>query len=309
MTTTEPDVLDFPGAETLEAAGRVDPPSPSAVAAARAAVREAVARDTAAVPRQRRGRVRRRSAVAALAVAAVTAAVLVYPTLSVDGGSPAASANAAAFLQHVADTAAGESKPATDAPYWKVRARYTHPRAKPDIQTSWFSRTAVILEQGPGRRDSGACRDGFCYFPEPRGMVWTIGKTKLTWDELGKLPTDPAALKARLLGDSAGNTATTGNLYNSIVQLLATAPSSPQLRAALFEILAGMDGVRLVGPAKDSAGRQGTAVEWQGPELYHRLIVDPDTSDVLEHQQKGSATGGAWLGTTYLSVGPAWKLG
>ncbi|MFF1677957.1 CU044_5270 family protein [Streptomyces sp. NPDC058256] len=309
MTTTEPDVLDFPGAETLEAAGRVDPPSPSAVAAAQAAVREAVARDMAAVPRQRRGRVRRRSAVAALAVAAVTAAVLVYPTVSVDGGPPAASANAAAFLQHVADAAADESKPATDAPYWKVRARYTHPGGKADIQTTWFSRTAVILEQGPGGRDSGACRDGFCYFPEPRGMVWTIGKTKLTWDELGKLPTDPAALKTRLLGDSADNTATTGILYNSIVQLLATAPSSPQLRAALFEILAGMDGVRLVGPAKGSAGRQGTAVEWQGPELHHRLIVDPDTSDVLEHQEKGAITGGAWLGTTYLSVGPAWELG
>ncbi|MFE2046452.1 CU044_5270 family protein [Streptomyces sp. NPDC059477] len=318
MSTTELDVLDFPGAETLSDAGMVDPPSPSAVAAAQAAVRAALARETADVLGRRRVPVRRRFVGAALAVAAVTAAVLVYPAVSVDGSPPAASANAVAFLHGVADTAAEGSKSATDAPYWKVRALYptvassnggTIVPGDRGVQTTWYSRTAIISEQGPGGRDSGACRDGFCTFPESKGMHWTVGKTKLSWDELGQLPTDPAALKARLLGGTADNAGSDGPLYNSIVQLLATAPTSPQLRAALFEILAGMDDVRLVGPVQDSTGRQGTAVEWDGPEMQHRLIVDPDSSAVLEHQEKGSFTGDAWVSTTFLSTGPAWKLG
>ncbi|MFD3589192.1 CU044_5270 family protein [Streptomyces sp. NPDC058683] len=320
MTTTEPDVLDFPGAEALTAAGLVDPPSASAVAVARAAVREAVARDTAdavalvapdpadAVPLRPRGWVRRRFVGAALAVAAVTATLLVYPTVSVDGGPPAASADAAAFLNRVADTAADGDKSAADAPYWKVRMRTTgmvNGRGS-RVQTTWYSRTATYSRSSPGA-ETKICHDGFCKFPG--GMVWTIGKTKLTWDDLGKLPTDPAVLKTRLLGDAGSGSGSTGSLYNRIVNLIAGSPASPALRAALFEILAGMDDVHLVGPAKDSAGRQGTAVEWQGPKMRSRLIVDPRTSTVLEFRQAGFPKPDSRFATTYLYVGPAQKLG
>ncbi|MFG3021760.1 CU044_5270 family protein [Streptomyces sp. NPDC048254] len=308
MTTTEPDVLDFPGADALAAAGRVEPPSASAVAAARAAVREAVARDTAdAVPLRPRGRVRRRFVGAALAVAAVTATVLVYPTVSFDGGTPAASADAAAFLNRVADTAADGDTSAANAPYWKVRVRFTGTvrGVGSGPQTTWYSPTAVYLPT-PGA-ETKRCHDGFCKFPGE--MSWTIGKTKVTWDELDELPTDPAALKARLFEDAAGVSASQGSLYNGIVKMLATSPSSPALRAALFEILAEMDDVHLVGTVKDSAGRRGTAVEWQGSELHARLIVDPATSAVLELRQTGFPTRTARMVSTYLSVGPAWKLG
>ncbi|MFD4600041.1 CU044_5270 family protein [Streptomyces sp. NPDC058464] len=309
MTTTEFDLLDFPGADALTAAGRVEPPTASAVAAARAAVAEAVARDTAdAVPLPPRGRVRRRFVGAALAVAAVTATVLVYPTVSVDGGTPAASANAAAFLNRVAAMAADGDKSAADAPYWKVRVRTTgmvNGRGS-QVQTTWYSRTATYLPGVPGK-ETKICHNSICKFPG--GMVWTIGKTRLTWDDLDKLPTDPAALKTRLLGDAGSGSGSTGSLYNRIVNLIAGSPASPALRAALFEILAGMDDVHLVGPVKDSVGRQGTAVEWQGPKMRSRLIVDPGTSTVLEFRQAGFPKPDTRWATTYLSVGPAQKLG
>ncbi|MER5787768.1 CU044_5270 family protein [Streptomyces sp. NPDC001980] len=309
MTTTEFDLLDFPGADALTAAGRVEPPTASAVAAARAAVAEAVARDTAdAVPLPPRGRVRRRFVGATLAVAAVTATVLVYPTVSVDGGPPAASANAAAFLNRVADTAADGDKSAADAPYWKVRLRTTGMvNGKGSlVQTTWYSRTATYSRSSPGA-ETKICHDGFCKFPG--GMVWTIGKTRLTWDDLAKLPTDPAALKTQLLGDAGSGSGSTGSLYNRIVNLIAGSPASPALRAALFEILAGMDGVHLVGQAKDAVGRQGTAVEWQSPKMRSRLIVDPGTSTVLEFRQASIQKPDLRLATTFLYVGPAQKLG
>ncbi|WP_066952873.1 CU044_5270 family protein [Streptomyces lushanensis] len=299
----EPDFLDFAGAGALCAAGRVDPAQGAAVDAARRVVREAVARDRADTTGGR-GRRRRRFAVSAVAVAAVAAGVFVLPVTGTDGAPPAAGANAATFLRDVAVTAA--QKPASHARYWKVRARYTMSTRPGQEQTNWYSRTSVTL-LNPGGRESSVCHGDFCTFRSAGQTTWSVGRERVTWDELAELPTDPQALRTRLLsGSTDGDRA----LYNGIVSLLTTAPSGPHLRAALFEILAGMDGVRLLGPVKDSEGRRGTAVEWQGPSMHHVLIVDPAGSTVLEHREKGhGALRDARGTTTFLSTGPARQLG
>ncbi|MFD7900465.1 CU044_5270 family protein [Streptomyces sp. NPDC059743] len=297
----DPDFLDFAGAEALRAAGRVEPADGKAVDAARRAVREAVARDMATTTGGR-GRRRRRFTVSAVAVAAVAAGVLVLPVTGMDGAPPA-SANAATFLRDVADTAA--EKPASHARYWKVRARYAMSTRPGQEQTTWYSRTSVTI-RNPGGRESSVCHGDFCTFDKRVGQTsWSVGGELVTWDELAELPTDPQALRTRLLG---GSTDGDRSLYNGIVQLLATAPSGPHLRAALFEILAGMDGVRLLGPMRDGEGRQGTAVEWQGPAVHHILIVDPASSTVLEHREKLGTPPGRWA-TTFLSTGPTSELG
>ncbi|MFE1960745.1 CU044_5270 family protein [Streptomyces sp. NPDC059479] len=298
----DPDFLDFAGAEALCAAGRVEPTNRTAVDAARRTVREAVARDMADTTGGR-GRRRRRFTVSAVAVAAVAAGVLVLPVAGMDGAPPA-SANAATFLRDVAVTAA--EKPAPHARYWKVRARYAMSTRPGQEQTTWYSRTSITISN-PGGGESSVCHDGLCTFDERRGgqTSWSAGGKLVTWDELAELPTDPQALRTRLLG---GSTEGDRSVYNGIVQLLATAPSGPHLRAALFEILAGMDGVRLLGPMRDGEGRQGTAVEWQGPAMHHILIVDPASSTVLEHREKLGTPPGQGT-TTFLSTGPASELG
>ncbi|WP_328671060.1 hypothetical protein [Streptomyces sp. NBC_00328] len=64
-------------------------------------------------------------------------------------------------------------------------------------------------------------------------------------------------------------------LFNGIDALPSRAPSSPELRAALYEVLAGIPGIRLRGPAKDAAGRTGTAVELDGDDRRGRLVIAP----------------------------------
>jgi hypothetical protein len=310
------DALDFPGSVALCLAGLVDPPSPSVIADAHAAIRSAARGSDLTSRSPRRGlRLRggRRLPGAALAVTAVTAALLVYPTVTVNGTRPAASANAAAFLHGVADKAAHGR--ATDAPYWKVKARYHLVLAnangviqsKPVTQSAWYGRKTITIQGG----NSGACHDGYCTFPAATGggqLSWTIAGKAITWDDLDRLPTDPKTLKSRLLGDSTGQ-GRDGILYPSIVQLLATSPAGPALRSALFDVLAGLDGVRLIGPVKDSTGRHGTAVEWQGPSTHYRLIVDPDTGEVLEVTIAIGKLGNRPITTTYLFTGPVQKLG
>lgn len=296
----EPDFLDFAGAEMLRAAGRVEPAEgAAAVDAARRAVREAVERDMAPA-RPGRGPRRRRFTVAAVAVAAVAAGFFVLPVTGVDGAPPAASANAATFLRDVAATAA--EKPAPDARYWKVERRFDIGGPGIVDQTTWYGRTSTVTSHDGG--ESSVCHGDYCTFPagDVGQTYWTIGRERVTWDGLAELPTDPKALRAKLLG---GSTESRGSVNNQIVHLLVTAPAGPELRAALFEVLAGMDGVQLVGPMKDGEGRRGVAVKWKGPQLSHVLIVDPATSKLLEHREDGKFGPGV---TTFLSTGPASEL-
>ncbi|MFE4913273.1 hypothetical protein ACFRCX_17270 [Streptomyces sp. NPDC056652] len=86
------------------------------------------------------------------------------------------------------------------------------------------------------------------------------------------------------------------------------APAGPRLRAALYEVLAGIPHVRLAGSVKDSAGRQGTAIELKMGYGSSRVIIEPRTSRLLEAISVLRASPGGEAGTvrrTYLSAGPA----
>ncbi|WP_405798663.1 CU044_5270 family protein [Streptomyces sp. NBC_01506] len=312
----EPDFLDFAGAEALREAGQVGPAGAAAVDAAHRAVRKAVAQDmgwdvsrdgshgvaVTAVTTVRRGRRRRRFMVSAVAVAAVVAGMLVLPVAEMGGTPPSSSANAATFLRDVA-VVAGE-KPAPQARYWKVHSRDTYRSGAIGEGTTWYSRNSITRSK---TEDGEACQGDHCVVDEQLGKqtFWEVGPQRITWDQLAELPTDPRKLKATLL---RGSTDGDREIYNGIVNLLATAPTGPDVRAALFEVLAGMRGVELIGPVKDSEGRQGTAVKWRHPSADHILVVDPASSTVLEHTQKDTLAG-APLTSTFLSTGPTPEIG
>ncbi|QLE70249.1 hypothetical protein FGW37_00230 [Streptomyces rectiverticillatus] len=317
--TDDADFLDFPGAGRLRSAGKVAPPSADAVAAALAAVRSAAGgaeadgpavelewEPEAVVVPVRTWRRRLPVLVSVAAVLAIALGVAFQPWS--DSGdvqvSPAAERTG---------TATGTAP--TPAPYWKVRTFQWNRSAEKDerdesYETVWLSRSGTRGQfgDGPVREYSQG---------EVAGTAYWVGRHPIMWDELEKLPTDPAALQARLVGKATGESVPEA-LFDGIEDLLARSPAEPQLRAALFKVLAGIPGARVTEGVKDSTGRTGTAVDLDAGTWLRRLIIDTGALHVLESVDTARNDGLKWgtqklragdliHRTTYLSVGPAWE--
>ncbi|MFE2164286.1 hypothetical protein ACFXB3_04350 [Streptomyces sp. NPDC059447] len=321
------DPLAFPCAERLRAAGEVAPPGPAVLEAALSAVRAAAAaeeREAApGVVRLRPRRVVPRSRkllVSALAIAAIAAGVSVYPVAGLEGSPPAARAGAAEFLRQVAATEAKGT--AVDAPYWKVHmleADWGRKPSEPEPSysetpevndlTIWRSADAVFFQHGTDGEIVRTPRGG-------KDWIKVLPGTRidgLSWEEVKRLPTDAAELKVLLErffpgGPGPDREAAQFEAYRGTLDyLLMFAPLEPRQRAAVYEVLADMPGLRLIGPVKDSSGRTGTAVETDIRGLRMRLIIDPEGGALLEHTLH--YLGGAYDGklahrTTFMSSGP-----
>ncbi|MFJ6834499.1 CU044_5270 family protein [Streptomyces sp. NPDC091209] len=315
---------DFAGADRLLAAGRVAPPTPEVIRSALTAVRAAAAVETVgadttsdAVPAEgpvhasvpRPGLSRRRMLLAAGGVAAAAAAGAVLLPRTGFGDSREHPTTAPEFLQRVAYVAADATR--TEAPYWKVdsvleagpppepaRSHSHHPNGVKRHRVSWLSRTGMTSRTASGKVTS---------YPTSL-MTWSIAEKDITWDDLRTLPTTPAALRTRLLGGrpkQAGWVA----LFNGAGNLLALAPAGPELRAAVYELLAEIPGIRLGGGTKDSVGRAGTVVELDTEDHRGRLVIDPKTALLLESGEyalDGGRNARLVSRSTFLSVGPAW---
>ncbi|WP_037669813.1 CU044_5270 family protein [Streptomyces griseus] len=342
---SEHEVLGFPGADRLVAAGEVAPPDTAVVAAALAAVRLAAASDGAGVsagvgvdpgagvgvgarvgadrasPRTRLlswrpfGRTRRSRVLLSVAVAAVVAGAVAVPAVPFGDTPPAASAGAASFLHEVAGTAADAK--ATDAPYWKVRQKMTS--GADDSPRPWGRPVPVRKGGGKDGSDVGTiwlCREGmisrawngqYALTPAGKGpdaqMGWQVAGMMIDWDDLRELPTEPRALKAYLYSGNP-DTPEQEAVFNGIITLLRS-PVSPELRSALYDVLAGLPYLRLVGPVRDSAGRAGVAIEYDGEDLRSRLVVDPKTALPLEERNTtlgGPGDGDLVSAVTYLTL-------
>ncbi|RLV08799.1 hypothetical protein CTZ27_08580 [Streptomyces griseocarneus] len=313
------DLLDFPGARRLKAAGKVAPPSADAVAAALAAVRSAAARTqgdgpafelerepVAAVVPVRTWR-RRLPVLASAAAVVVVALGVAFQPWSDSGnahGSPAAE-----------PTAAQERAGTGTAPYWKVRTfqwnRRSETTQRPDetYETLWLSRNGTRGQSG-----DGPVQD---YHWGVGDMAYVICGKPVPWDAVNSLPTDPAALRDQLAGKATGEETTEG-LFDGVEELLTRSPAEPRLRAALFKVLTGLPGARVTERVKDSTGRTGTAVDLDAGTWRRRLIVDTGTFHVLEAVDTARNDGLPWGSqklragdvlhrTIYLSVGPAWE--
>jgi RNA polymerase sigma factor (sigma-70 family) len=327
MTQRE-DILDFPGADALEAAGRVEPPAPQALTRAMAAVRAAAAREAAegterqapprpvVVPLRRSPfALARRALVTAVAVAAVAAGVAVYGSTGDDGpgrGVPRQeqALTAATFLDRTATVAsAGE---VSDAPYWKVRKRAAV-TGGPKGEKTWAQKAGQedvpIDYYYPRAMDAvRIVVDGETHTKKGR-FGWRLGPKELTtWESLEALPTDPARLLTMMNSSKeyGGQSA-----FLQAGALLGESPAGPELRAGLYRALGKMQGVKLGGTVEDGAGRSGRELVFAGSVSTDRLVIDPDTGVLLETTSlttKGTASGETFR-VTYLSSGPADKVG
>jgi hypothetical protein len=103
------------------------------------------------------------------------------------------------------------------------------------------------------------------------------------WSDSIGLSTDPTELESQLRARTG--IATDKGLYEAIGGLLAQGDCSPELRAALFHVAAGIQGVQLEGDAIDPLGRPGTAIALDEGAHRAELIFDPSNANLLAIEQ------------------------
>lgn len=267
-------LMDFPGGEALQAAGRVEPPSAQVLARALAAVEEAVREDVGRALREevRQDAVvtvtpsrKRRRVLAVLALAAVAAGVTVVGVNTEAGTRHGARPQSASvFLNDVAEVAATQS--AGSGRYWKVQT---------DSAESYITRSmdATYVISGKTPRKT-------------RFPGWRLGSKTYDWNGLDRLTTNPALLLRQIettTKASADQDEDAGTLgFVQATTLLANAPAGPRLRSGLFRALAELKGVTVVGTARDSAGRTGTELAYHGGVGTTKVIIAPKTGTLLE---------------------------
>jgi hypothetical protein len=91
---------------------------------------------------------------------------------------------------------------------------------------------------------------------------FAVGNQTLSLRQLRALPADPARLKTLLLAGwspAQGGGSVTSYLFQTVPAVLEM-PVTPAVRGALYQLLAGLPGVRSLGTVTDVAGQQGVAV-------------------------------------------------
>ena len=230
-------------------------------------------------PAPRPYRSKRRLFIAASVTAA--AAVAAGTTVSLlSGQSNAGISLMAATVLRNAGTAAGEQPGGwPNAAYWHVTSVY-------ESGGKFYHRDIWVAHHGSGVLED----DGVFGTMTPTSLGpdgFDAGGTGLTWDQLYALPTDPAKLEPVLQSDTKGaGPNPTAELYTAVGDLLRESPAPPALREALYEVAAGIPGVKLVGHYKDALGRTGTAVERDG----ETLVFDPANGQLLADIQGNPAT-------------------
>ncbi|GIF75288.1 CU044_5270 family protein [Asanoa siamensis] len=127
-------------------------------------------------------------------------------------------------------------------------------------------------------------------------QLFGIGNQSMTVAEVGKLPTDPTALREALLArfDGGGGDMPTDRgqwLLGVTASLLVDMPTTNAVRAAAFRLLADLPGVRGLGAVRDVRGRAGQAVAFiqDSPVIGSfevRLIIDPDDGRALGQERR-----------------------
>jgi len=249
--------------------------------------------ELAAAPPRRR----RRLPALALVAAALAAATVVLTT----GGTPTTtqpSAATAATVLHalgkrVAATPAARLGPGE---YYAVRVHQYAASGK-----------ATDVEMRSWTRD-GKTRDVAIVAGKERGDG---GRNEASFPDLSTLPTEPAALAARMRELAAkgqvhpGSEPTPRDYLNAAMQTVFDARQTPPaVLRGIYEFLATLPGIRLIGDVTDPLGRPGKAVAVDGDPVTNEgigieLIVAPETGEPLAivHYRDGDVND-PWLYTT-----------
>ena len=124
------------------------------------------------------------------------------------------------------------------------------------------------------------------FFPKGVSSGWTFGD--MTLKQVYALPSDPAKLEriVRRLSQGTKNPLE-AEMFTVVGDMMRAAPLKPQVRAGLFTVLSGLQGVELVGHVHDPLGRPGIEVRMGD----QQLIFDPHTAQLLS---EGAGGYSAW---------------
>jgi hypothetical protein len=133
-----------------------------------------------------------------------------------------------------------------------------------------------------------------------------VGGEPAGWQELQRLPTDTAELGRLLARDAApAGRDERWTIFKAAGDLLAEAPLPPEVRAALWRVLAAQPGAERTNRTEDAAGRTGWTVSMSLPDEGRiTYVVDPVSGQLLEARHAAIGDRPAWS-VTYLERGPA----
>jgi hypothetical protein len=232
------------------------------------------------------------------ALAATTAAAAVLAIVLLQSSAPQSAA--AAMLERAARTAAG--RPPAAAPR---AGQFVYTKSRSLNESVSVANGRATYDFVRQTREAWIGTDGSGRLRETSGSDHSDERFRaggLYFLDLSKLPTDAGALKKvieqrKIEGGPPGDAET----FVIVGDLLRENYASPQLRAALFRVAAGLPKVELVGDVKDEAGRTGTAVGYAEHGLSHQLIFDPKTSALLGERSVKDGKVVTW--TVYLASG------
>ncbi len=278
------------------------------------------------VPRLQLKRPRKRLVLVAFAAAAIIAVVV--PVLSPNGGGTAR-ASAAAFFSRQAQVAARQPSPLGIEPGQYGYAKSQGARLETSTLVTGGQRCDVLIPfnaetwtgvDGSGRSTSingdpiylshegrQACQAMGPYSGPPT-QDEIYGPGDLTFIDLSTLPTDPDQLRTLLEErEVEGGPAGDAETFVIITDLLVLPQAAPELRSALYQVAATLDGVENVGPTTDAIGRPGTGIAYTSSQLgwtvRHEFVFDPNTSAFLGARDTLAAPAGSYPAGTLIGYG------
>jgi hypothetical protein len=310
------------------------PPSDAARATARQSLEHAIGREAhprAGDVRRRRARPRRRLlAGAALAVALTGLAITVGASLQ-SGSTTEPALAAGPLLQRLARIASVQPRAVPGPGQYLYTASHSLTGSDTvlpggvycqvvfqEYRQNWIAANGEGLfreTDGPAHylsgRETTACK-AVPAQPSGQSDTWAApGCLSIDPIPLGRLPRDPASLRARLLtGKVEGGPPGPAEAFTQVGDLLRETDARPALRAALYRAAAGLPGVKSLGTVTDKLGRQGLGLAFDSDGTRHELIFSATTSallseqDVLVGQVRGiHAAHGTVLGWSTYSAG------
>jgi hypothetical protein len=132
---------------------------------------------------------------------------------------------------------------------------------------------------------SGLMADERTTFDWGRSFTDRYSPGELTFFDFSHLPTSVDALKGmiarrEIIGGPGGDWET----FNIGGDILTWSYAPPELRAALFDLMADLPGVELLGQTRDALGRAGVAVGYTHDGQRQEVVFDRDTGGVLERR-------------------------
>jgi len=114
--------------------------------------------------------------------------------------------------------------------------------------------------------------------------------TRVSYQRFLELPTTPDTLRShmeKVLFDRPTASSIHPDkrgvfLTSCLIKLVASVPAPPKTRAAAFRVLAELPDLEELGVQEDRLGRSGTAIRFRDAADENQMIVDLDTTTVLE---------------------------